>query len=137
MMVCLTYIAGPYRAADAWLCEQNIRAAEALAYEVARAGAMPVCPHTNTRQHFEHLQPGEFWLAGTMALLAVCNAAVFTHDWRRSSGAREERAFCERAGTPHFTALEMGALPDDFGAWLEERNRRQAEMLARAAGALR
>ena len=45
----VVYIAGPYTAPDAWQRELNIRAAEMMAMEVAKLGAMPLCPHTNTR----------------------------------------------------------------------------------------
>lgn len=43
------YIAGPFRGPDSWAIEQNVRAAEALALEVWRMGAVAYCPHAMTR----------------------------------------------------------------------------------------
>ena len=111
----LVYIAGPYRGATAWDVEQNIRAAEALGAEVARLGAYPIIPHSNTRYYFEHFQPGEFWLAATIALLSRCDGAVFTNHWQRSSGARAEQAWCLENHMPHaFAENGLGEL----GNWL-------------------
>lgn len=111
----LVYVAGPYRGNTAWEVEQNIRRAEALGYEVALAGAYPVIPHTNTRAHFEGAQSAaEFWLDGTLELLRRCDAAIFTADWQRSSGARAEREEIERLGRPRFDSI------DQLKRWLAE-----------------
>jgi hypothetical protein len=40
----LVYVAGPNRAPTAWLVEQNVRAAEALAHRVATLGAYSIEP---------------------------------------------------------------------------------------------
>ncbi len=48
----IIYIAGPYRAPTAWRIAENVRAAERVGLEVARAGAMPLIPHANTA-HFQ------------------------------------------------------------------------------------
>ena len=48
----LVYIAGPFRAPTPWGIEENVRHAERHAFEIAKLGAMPVCPHANTR-HFD------------------------------------------------------------------------------------
>ena len=111
----LVYVAGPYRGPTAWDVEQNIRAAEALGVEVARRGAYPVIPHSNTRGYFESFQPGEFWLAGTLALLSRCDGAVFSVDWQRSSGTRIEQAWCAEHGLPHAFA-ENGL--DHLADWI-------------------
>lgn len=47
----IIYIAGPFRASTAWGIAENVRAAERVGLEVARAGAMPLIPHANTA-HF-------------------------------------------------------------------------------------
>lgn len=112
------YIAGPFRGANAWEVEQNIRRAEELAFEVARLGAMPLCPHTNMR-FSDRTLTAQFWLDGTMELMRRCDAVVFTKDWERSAGARGERAEAGRLGLPCFfrlaslaTALStLGRLP--------------------------
>ncbi len=102
MIVPLVYIAGAYRNPDPWLCEQNIRAAEALGYEVAKLGAYPVIPHSNTRPYFASAASDELWLAGTLELMRRCNAVVFASNWTTSSGARAEHAEAERIGLPIF-----------------------------------
>ncbi len=101
----VVYVAGPFRGPNAWEVEKNIRAAECLAYEVSGLGAMPLCPHTNTR-HFNGTRYDEFWLEGTLELLRRCDAAIFTVDWQRSSGARAERAEAEALGIPCFDSIE-------------------------------
>ena len=69
------YIAGPFRGDTSWQIECNVRDAEALGLEVARAGAMPLIPHANTR-FFDGELTDDFWLRGTLALLrAVFMAA--------------------------------------------------------------
>ena len=104
------YVAGPFRGKTAWDVECNIRRAEELALAVSRVGAMPMCPHTNTR--FFNGE-GQFWLDGTMELLRRCDAVVLTHDWERSSGARAEVAEAERIGLPVF----LGAA--ELNDWLQ------------------
>lgn len=106
------YIAGPFRGANAWEVEQNIRRAESLAFQVAQLGAMPLCPHTNTR-YFDGTLTGEFWLEGTLELLRRCDAVLFTPCWLRSSGARGEHAEAERLGLPCF--MTIGELADWLG----------------------
>lgn len=87
----VVYIAGPYRAPNAWEIEENIRRAEALALDVWRAGAAAVCPHTNTR-FFQGAAPDDVWLNGDLAILAKCDAVLMTKDWHLSTGASIERA---------------------------------------------
>jgi hypothetical protein len=97
----IIYIAGPFRGPTAWDVECNVRRAEELAFEVFQLGAMPLTPHANTR--FFHGQgPDQFWLDGTLELLRRCDAVILTDDWRRSAGARGERAEAERLGMAVF-----------------------------------
>lgn len=112
----LAYIAGRYRSADAWGVEQNIRAAEAVAYEVAKLGLYPVCPHTNTRGYFESVGTDEFWLAGTIELLRRCDVVVMVPGWGTSVGACAEKAEAERLGIPVFQLLT------NLEAWLREQS---------------
>jgi hypothetical protein len=99
----LVYIAGPYRAATAWQCEQNIREAEVIGYRVAQLGAYPVIPHSNTRAYFESAQADpEFWLGGTLELMRKCDGALFLPRWMESSGARLEHTEARRLHMPMF-----------------------------------
>ncbi len=101
----LAYIAGPFRAANAWLVEQNIRRAEELGFKVAGAGAFPIVPHTNCR-FWNGTQTDEFWLEGTMEAMRRCDAVVFTDDYERSSGAVGEFAEAQRLGIPCFSGVD-------------------------------
>jgi nucleoside 2-deoxyribosyltransferase len=111
----LIYVAGPYRADNAWEVEQNIRRAEELAFRVAEAGAMPACPHTMTR-YWDGTLTDEFWLEGTLELLRRCDAVVLVHDWGRSVGTRGELAEAQRLDIPVFYSL-LG-----LTEWLEEQS---------------
>jgi hypothetical protein len=99
------YLAGPFRGPTAWAIECNVRNAETWALEVARAGAMPLCPHTNTR-FFHGEGDDRLWLDGTMELLRRCDAIVLVPGWGLSSGARAERDEAERLGLPVFEVSE-------------------------------
>jgi nucleoside 2-deoxyribosyltransferase len=111
----IIYVAGPFFGQNAWEIEQNIRRAESLGLDVARAGAMPVIPHTNNRFFFGTL-PEEFWRAGVMELLRRCDAVIFVPGWERSSGAVAERAEAERLGLPCFDSVAQ------LTSWLREHS---------------
>ena len=102
MKVC--YVAGPFRAPNAWEIEQNIRRAETLALEVWRAGMACICPHANTR-FYQGATPDDVWLQGDLELVSRCDAVLLTPDWARSAGARSEKVFAEDRGIPIFTTL--------------------------------
>ena len=108
----VVYVAGPFRAVNAWEVEENIRRAERLALEVWRLGAACVCPHTNTR-FFQGAAPDEVWLEGDLEILRRCDAVILTEDWKRSSGARAEVKAAERLGIPVFDEIV------ELSAWLE------------------
>ena len=95
----LVYIAGPFRAPTYWGILNNIKAAEAVGLQVARAGHSPVIPHSNTGS-FHGEGEDQFWLEATMALLRRCDAVVCTNDWMDSSGARAEVAEAKRLRIP-------------------------------------
>ena len=119
----LVYVAGPFRAASSYIqnhqdmfaVQENIMAAMKLGLDVARTpGMFPVIPHANT-MFFTGAAPDAVWLEGDLEMLARCDAAIFTPDWQRSSGARAEHTFCEQRGIPIFYSIdalrEMGIPP--------------------------
>ncbi len=97
----VVYIAGPYRGANTWEIESNIRRAEALALDVWRAGAAALCPHANTR-FFQGALPDSVWLKGDLAMLAKCDAILMTDNWSQSVGACAERDFAVQHDIPVF-----------------------------------
>lgn len=106
----VVYIAGPFRASTAWGIAQNVREAERWALEVAKCGAMPLCPHTNTA-NFHGMLTEEFWIEGTLELLKRCDAALFIPNWMESAGARAEHVYCETNNLPMFGPAHVpGAL---------------------------
>ena len=106
----IIYIAGPFRGANTWEIECNIRRAEEWGLKVATLGAMPLIPHTNTR-FFHGLLNDQFWLDGTRELLKRCDGAFFTPNWIVSSGSRGEMEVARRM-MPVFENLE------DLELWL-------------------
>jgi len=98
----IAYVAGPFRAKNSWLIEQNIRRAEELSLEVWNIpGWCAICPHTNTR-FFQGAAPDQVWLEGDLEILRRCDAVVLTWDWRISSGARAEVEEALRIKLPIF-----------------------------------
>jgi len=111
-LVIVVYVAGPFRGADGWEIAENVHRAEQLAREVARLGAMPLTPHSiGAKMH--GTETDTFWLEGTLELLRRCDAAIFTSDWRRSTGARGEMAEAARLEKPVFYSVES------LRRWLE------------------
>jgi hypothetical protein len=97
----VVYVAGPFRGANGWKIEQNIRRAEELGIRVAEAGAMPLIPHANTR-FFHGTCTDQFWLDGTMELLRRCDAIIMTENWEESSGAKSEYHLAMKLRLPIF-----------------------------------
>jgi hypothetical protein len=110
----VVYVAGRFRGPTAWEIHRNVFAAEHAAMAVAKAGAMPLCPHANTA-NFHGTCTDAFWLAGTLELLRRCDA-VFNFDPARaleSVGTQGEIAEARRLGKPVFESIEA------LDAWLE------------------
>jgi hypothetical protein len=102
----LIYIAGPYSARDRAGVEKNIATATEAAKGVAACGGMPLCPHANTSdEDFEHLQPYEFWLEGTLELLRRCDAVLLCAGWQRSRGSLGEAIDAVGRSIPVFDDL--------------------------------
>lgn len=100
----IVYIAGPFRGETPWAVEQNVREAEALALDVARAGFIPLCPHAMYR-HFDKSLPDAFWLEATRELLVLADAILLLPHWQESAGARAERDLAEEIGLPIWTQI--------------------------------
>lgn len=107
----VVYVGGPFSGSCTWEIEGNVRRAEALALEVAKLGAMPLCPHTNSR--FFHgvdlslpIPASRFWYAGTMELLRRSDAMIVVPDWERSTGTHDEVNDCRTSGRPVFFDLD-------------------------------
>lgn len=100
----VVFIAGPFRGETAWDIECNVRRAEELALRVARAGAMPLCPHTNTR-FFQGQGSDKFWLEGTKELLRRCDAIIMLEGWENSTGSKGEFEEARKLNMPIFYDL--------------------------------
>lgn len=107
----VVYVAGPFRGPTQWDIQQNVRRAEALSLEVAKAGAMPLCPHKNT-ENFHGQLDDVFWLRGTVALLRRCDAMILVPGWEHSEGTIAEIHEADRRGIRVFSKI------DDLVDWL-------------------
>lgn len=119
----VVYVCGPFRGANSWEIECNIRRAEALALQVWQTGAACICPHANTR-FYQGAAPDAVWLDGDLELLRRCDAVLTTANWGKSSGARAEVALASTLALPIFHAdAGVGAikdwLPTQFTRWLK------------------
>jgi hypothetical protein len=113
----LVYIAGPFSGATRADVERNIACAELTGLAVARMGAFPFIPHTNTgHPAFEKAHPYDFWIAaGTMAMLYRCDAVLMVDEWEKSKGATGERDEALRIGMPVFGSSQIAELKE----WIE------------------
>lgn len=113
----LIYIAGPYRGANAWEVEQNIRRAEEIGFEVASAGAIPLIPHTMYR-FWDGTLDDRFWLACGIKLLEQCDAIVLCPGWTGSKGSMAERDHASVIGIPDFEYVGTEPMHLDLGRWI-------------------
>lgn len=120
----LVYVAGPYRAPTTWGIQKNIHNARMWGVVVAKAGAYPMIPHSNTSNLDGAVEGDEFWLQGTMEMMRRCDGVFLTDDWIRSSGSRAEKAEAERLGIPvldgdGWAARGASQVHDDVAAWIQ------------------
>ena len=92
----LIFIASPFRAATPWHVAENVRAAERIALEVWRLGAVAVCPQSMSAL-FDKEGPDERYLNGWLALLERCDAVLVAGE---SEGVRAEVTRAEVRGLP-------------------------------------
>lgn len=106
----VVYVAGPIRAPNLWLREQNIRKAEAAALGVWLAGGVAICVHAQGRFWDETMAPFETWIRGDLELIKRCDALLMVEGWERSQGALMEHAEADRLGLPVF--YDLGAVAE-------------------------
>ena len=99
------YIAGPYRASTAWRVLANVRAAQEVALRVWKAGAVALCPHSNTGL-FDGECEDEVWLEGDQELLRRCDAVLMMDRWRESKGSVAEYKLAVEVGLPVFEMIQ-------------------------------
>ena len=122
-MTLLVYIAGPYRAPTTWGIQKNIHNARLWGVVVARAGAYPMIPHSNTA-HFDGAVDGDdFWLQGTLEMMRRCDGVLLIDGWMRSTGACEEERQAAALGIPLLSAdgwSNRGGshIHEDVAAWI-------------------
>ena len=110
----IVFVSGPFRARDPsnhWEVEQNIRVAEEYALQVWKAGAVAICPHTNSR-FFQGAAADNIWLAGYLEVLLRCDAMLVVGDPNSSQGTRAEITMAEKNNIPIFYSLK------DLEEWL-------------------
>lgn len=101
----LVYVAGPYSAGTEEGLVLNIANARAWGRAVARAGGVPVIPHSNTGgRSFERCQPYEWWIAATLKMQSRCDATLLIPLWDQSSGATKEMYAARALNQPTFEA---------------------------------
>ena len=96
------YIAGSYRATNAWLVEQNVRRAEEAAHYIISHAAKPVVclvPHSLGR-FFNGTMTAEYWLDATLELMRRCDAVYVLPGSESSAGTRGEVAEANRLRLP-------------------------------------
>lgn len=100
----VVYLAGPYRADTEFGVHRNVQAAERVALEIWRLGAVCICPHKNTA-YFGGALADSVWLEGDLELIRRSDAVLFMVGWSCSKGACAERAFAESIDKPVFHLL--------------------------------
>jgi hypothetical protein len=102
------YIAGPYSADTVLDVFENMRKGMVLATQVRQLGYAPFCPwmdymyfFLNNREPFTLQNCYDY----SMAWLEVSDAILFTWDWRKSQGAREEHWVAIKHEIPIFYTI--------------------------------
>lgn len=124
----VVYIAGPYRAANEWNVNLNIRAAEKAALEVWRLGEVALCPHKNTA-FFGGAADDSLWLDGDLVLLERSDAVLLVDGWENSSGTIDEVIFAITKNIPVFTCINSVAVWKYHGTVIEIQEEIKAKAL--------
>lgn len=84
------FVSGPYRAKTLDGVLANILRAREAAKGVWQAGAVALCPHTNTAL-MDGACSDDVWLEGDIELLRRCDGIVLVEGWSSSDGTLAER----------------------------------------------
>ena len=101
----VVYLAAPYRSPTEYGVHQNIQAAERVALEIWRLGAVCICPHKNTA-YFGGALPDAVWLKGDFELIRRSDAVQMMDGWTHSGGAIDEKLFADDIGKPVLFSLQ-------------------------------
>jgi len=112
----IVYVAGALIADDHYKIRLNIDRAAAVGFEVAKAGAYPAIPHTNTGAWFIGTMTPEFWYEGTLELLRRCDAVALVPGWEQSKGTRAEIEEAKLRAIPIFDSIPA------LKAWLADHD---------------
>jgi len=97
---------------DHYKIRLNIDRAAAVGLEVAKLGAAPLIPHTNTGAWFIGTLSHEAWYAITLEQMRRCDAVILVSGWEGSEGTEGELKEAKRIGMPVFERI------DELKAWL-------------------
>lgn len=95
--LCVVYIAGPYRAENAWQIHQNVLRAEAAIPELIRRGYAPICVHKMT-ENLQGLFSDQTYLDIGLELVRRSDAICLLKGWRQSKGSVEEYELAKELG---------------------------------------
>lgn len=130
----LVYVAGPYRAPTTWEVHKNIHNARLWGAALAKAGAYPVIPHSNTA-HMDGAASDQLWLSGTMELMRRCDGAIFISGWEQSKGSMAEMEEAKRLELPIldvsiWEARGGAVIAYDLSQWLNDvdKHKRQKKL---------
>ena len=108
----MVYVAGALMANDHYQIRLNIDRAAAVGLEVAKLGAAPLIPHTNTGAWFIGTLSHEIWYAITLVQMRHCDAVILVPGWEGSKGTEGELKEAKRLRMPVFERI------DELKEWL-------------------
>lgn len=101
---------------------------------MAKAGAYPVIPHSNTA-HMDGAASDQLWLSGTMELMRRCDGAIFISGWEQSKGSMAEMEEAKRLELPIldvsiWEARGGAVIAYDLSQWLNDvdKHKRQKKL---------
>lgn len=103
------YIAGPFTAASELQRRIHTNNALVVALDIAKAGAVPVVPHSQWAAFHGAVDSVEI-MPLCLELLGRCDAAYFLAGWEGSAGSMQEMAFCLDNHMPVFFGPGIGSV---------------------------